>query len=110
MEADELNPARNACVCQHMDLRVPISCRILKGAESQKTDVNGEQANSYTKEWLRGEILCQALAQRKRTFGQGKRSQHLLNAFTTKRKGQLLKINICNKHLKGRNAEGKYTS
>lgn len=78
------------------------------GAKHRR-NVNGKQANSYTEACLREEILCQALAQRKQSFGQGKCSQALLNAFTTNNKAQLWKINICNKCLKGRNVEGKYT-
>lgn len=78
------------------------------GAKHRR-NVNGKQANSYTEACLREEILCQALAQRKQPFGQGKCSEALLNAFTTKNKAQLWKINICNKRLKGRNVEGKYT-
>lgn len=37
-----------------------------------RRNVNGKQTNSYIKECLRKEILCQALAQRKQFFGQGK--------------------------------------
>lgn len=108
IEADVLSPTRNACVYQHVNPRVPFSCRILKGVEPQKKFKWRASKQLYKGVVERGNIVS-GLGSKKTVFWSREVFIASIKCIHHKNKGQLLKINIRNKHLKGRNVEGKYT-